>query len=545
VALIDNNEAITLAEFQAEYKQGKSKQALESADLNTLKTFLDEMIGRRLITSAAYEMGLDKDSTIVAKMEPFRIQTLLKELHSAEIMSHIIKESDFRDFYTNTAKEVLIRTIFFSLPRNAPSEKEKEVTERALDILKRIQVKEDYEKLAKEFSEDPETAPNGGRLGYVTWDRSDDPIKKKAWTMRKGQVSDLVRNNTGLHIIRVDDIREKERKPFEEAKKDIESQLRLERGSQIRDMSKGYWEKLMKTNKVKWHDEEIDTLLNYFKDPHQATAAVLYDTLSQVPTEKKSRILASYRNGEVTIQDLQNTLQRVSSRHQIDKKTIQLIIGDNILMVKMLLERAEQLGLDKEKETASRLQRSLEWYMREKFLREEIYGEIEPTDQDIQDFYEQTKNEKYVVDEQVNVREIMVRDEELSKEIGSWVKKGQDFATLAEKYTERRGYKKKKGELGFFREGNWGAVGRKAFDLKKGEIAGPFPLDDNKGYSIIQLLDRKPSRIKLLDEVRETVRNDYINQMKKEREEVWAGKRREKVRVQIFNDVLEKAFAKM
>lgn len=543
VALIDGNRTISLEELENEYKGGKKTEDLESIDMNVLKDHLDDLIGRELVTAAAYEMGLDKDSLIIARMKPFRNRTLMKKLHAIEIYNHVIPEKDIREYYANISKKVALRTIFLVLPRNAPQENEEAVTKRAKEILKKIRRGEKYEELAKTFSEDSTTASAGGFLGYVEWDRSEDLIKMKAWAMRKGQVSGLVRNNVGFHILKVDDIRQVERKPYQEAMPGIVSQLELERQQQLRKKSDDYIQKVFDMNGVKWNDEAIDSMLSCFKNVPSPTFPMLSDTLQSKPPEYMKTVLSTYHDGEVTIQQFFNHIQNISSRSGADARSVRLIIAQRIYMENMLVNRALQLGIDKQKKVAFQLTKTIELYMRDKFIKEEIYRDIEPTEEEILDFYESVKEEKYSEEEKVNIREIMVKDEKLAKEIILMAKKGQDFGLLAEKFTERRGYKKKKGELGYFRRGFWGAPGDKAFELRKGEIAGPITLENKSGFSIIKLLDRKPFRIKSFEEVKETVIKDMDKHIKQEREDEWVNNRRKKVQVIVYNDVLEKVFA--
>ena len=136
----------------------------------------------------------------------------------------------------------------------------------------------------------------------------------------------------------------------------------------------------------------------------------------------------------------------------------------------------------------------------------------------------------------------MLNDEALANNVADWARGGSDFTQLAREYTERPGYKEKDGILDYFRAGRWGAVGEKAFEMKVGEIAGPIPLDGNRGYSVIKLLDRKPPRIKAYEEVKSKVRSDLIIQIRKDREGTWLSQMREICGVYVFDKVLENAF---
>lgn len=71
---------------------------------------------------------------------------------------------------------------------------------------------QDFETLAKRFSQDPGSAQKGGDLG---WFRRGDMVpafSDAAYAMRPGQISPVVKTSFGYHIIRLDRIRGAERK---------------------------------------------------------------------------------------------------------------------------------------------------------------------------------------------------------------------------------------------------------------------------------------------------------------------------------------------
>jgi foldase protein PrsA len=85
-----------------------------------------------------------------------------------------------------------------------------------------------FEELAKEYSKDPGSAENGGSLGWVdnAGRQNFVPEFSKALdTLEKGKVSEPIKTEYGYHIIEVTD--KKEKKSFDEMKKEIEKELKL------------------------------------------------------------------------------------------------------------------------------------------------------------------------------------------------------------------------------------------------------------------------------------------------------------------------------
>ena len=85
-----------------------------------------------------------------------------------------------------------------------------------------------FEDLAGEFSEDPGSAQKGGDLGWVTTGEMVKPFEDALFSMDKGQISEIVETQFGLHLIKLDDIRTPEVASFEEKRGEFEQELKKE-----------------------------------------------------------------------------------------------------------------------------------------------------------------------------------------------------------------------------------------------------------------------------------------------------------------------------
>ena len=74
---------------------------------------------------------------------------------------------------------------------------------RADSVLRRARAGEDFAALAREFSEDPGSAENGGELGWVRRGMLAKEFERMAFRLRPGQISNLVYTSFGFHIIQV------------------------------------------------------------------------------------------------------------------------------------------------------------------------------------------------------------------------------------------------------------------------------------------------------------------------------------------------------
>ncbi len=94
-------------------------------------------------------------------------------------------------------------------------EPEVPLIKREADALKKIQDArkrivddgEDFATVAKEVSEDPGSAPNGGDLGCFSKGQMVPEFEKAAFSLEKGEVSQPIKTDFGYHIIQVYDIK--------------------------------------------------------------------------------------------------------------------------------------------------------------------------------------------------------------------------------------------------------------------------------------------------------------------------------------------------
>lgn len=142
-----------------------------------------------------------------------------------------------RDQY-RIPEQVKVSHILIKTPLPGPDGKvdEKGVTEaqhRAEDLLKQIKGGAKFEDVAKKYSEDPGSAKQGGSLGMIGRGRTVPEFEKAAFSLPKGQISDLVKSSYGFHIIRVDDKQEAHMKTLDEVKSDIEPLLKQQKAQQL------------------------------------------------------------------------------------------------------------------------------------------------------------------------------------------------------------------------------------------------------------------------------------------------------------------------
>jgi peptidyl-prolyl cis-trans isomerase D len=107
---------------------------------------------------------------------------------------------------------------------------ENAVKARAEEVLKLAKAPNaDFAALAKKYSEDESNASNGGDLDYFGRGRMVPEFENAAFSMKAGQISDLVKTAFGFHIIKVVDNKPESTRPLAEVKSEIEDQLKWQK----------------------------------------------------------------------------------------------------------------------------------------------------------------------------------------------------------------------------------------------------------------------------------------------------------------------------
>lgn len=140
-----------------------------------------------------------------------------------------VTDEEARQYYTQHLSDyrisdrVKVAHILFKTTGKNPAEIAA-IEKKAHDILNQIKAGADFGELAKKNSEDT-TAQNGGELGWLVRGQTVKEFEDTAFSMKAGQVSDLVKTVYGIHILKVEDKQTAHLQSFDEVKGSILAEL--------------------------------------------------------------------------------------------------------------------------------------------------------------------------------------------------------------------------------------------------------------------------------------------------------------------------------
>jgi peptidyl-prolyl cis-trans isomerase D len=125
-------------------------------------------------------------------------------------------------------KQVRVRDILIKAgPQDTPDQLEakKKKTE---EILEKAKKTKDFGSLAKQYSE-AENASKGGDLGWIQRGMLGEQIESILFAMKSGDLTGVLAARDGLHILKIEEVKEEKQKSFEEVKDQILQALKKEK----------------------------------------------------------------------------------------------------------------------------------------------------------------------------------------------------------------------------------------------------------------------------------------------------------------------------
>ncbi len=172
---------------------------------------------------------------------PRRVRARYIELTLDDLGQQIeIPEEELRAQYESNKKqyrqaaERKASHILIQVPDDAGDEAQREARQQAERLAERVREGGDFDALAKQYSDDPGSATDGGDLGYVGRGDMVGSFEEALFDLDEpGAIAGPVKTSFGYHVIKLEDVREPEPQPFEAVRDQIRDKLAKQRAERL------------------------------------------------------------------------------------------------------------------------------------------------------------------------------------------------------------------------------------------------------------------------------------------------------------------------
>ncbi|MDB5033530.1 MAG: surA [Chlorobi bacterium] len=412
--------------------------------------------------------------------------------------------------------------------------------------LERIRKGEDFDKVAREISDDKTTIENGGdyqayytrSLGFHGKNgRLEPEIEAALFNLKDGEVSDIIKTDYGYHIIK----RLESRRPTFEEEKDAIRQFY--RGRLISDDRAQYIRGVIEKHGMRINDDVLAKMLSILNRNATAAEGAWANGISD---EMRGMTLYSFGGADHTVGSWIDTVKvRPELRAlALNPASIRKSIYDLHEREALTLEAK---GLETEYPEFATVMKNLRDGVLVGAIENDVLGKkfSQGSDEARGKAYFQANRSRYTTPPKLELTEIFVYGRDEADQLYEDARKGTTpFESLAAQNTQRPDYRG--------RNGRWSLATAQEADLvrevlqrkpspKSGEILKPFEFQG--GYSVVRVERVEPARQMTYDEAKSMVQKEYLGEYQKQIQKEWLDALRLRYRVDINETALRSLFA--
>ncbi len=258
--------------LEEKYKTTKEEDEQVEKQISSLKTNYSDEDTLKNVLRQYFGVTTLEELEEMLRLEYKRNQAV------KDFISDNLKDNEIEKYYKeNIYGEVKASHILImpSVSNNATEDERKKAEDEALktakEVIKKLNDGEDFDKLAKKYSNETATAKNGGDLGYIELDEMVDEFSDAVKKLKIDEYTkEPVKTKYGYHIILKTG--EKDKPKLKDKKEDIKERLTAQKLDEDVTL---YYQTLInirKENNIKWNDTVLEKKYNNLMDELIETA---------------------------------------------------------------------------------------------------------------------------------------------------------------------------------------------------------------------------------------------------------------------------------
>jgi len=499
--------AITEPDFVKRYEDFRRRTGGGVNDnAETRRQILNNIVDEELLIAAAEKRGYAEDRDGKRERERLEVQELLDAFNRRFIAHRVrVSETELQQLFVNLNTRIKARHLYAPTPAQADS------------LYAALQNGASFAALAKRCFNDPVLRDSGGELGYFTVDEMEPAFEEAAYALKVGQTSQPVRTLDGYSIIRVE---ARVTKPLLTENEYAQHRDKLEgywRTRKVRAATQAYVDSLRRALELTFNAPVLEKLLARLND--KARPLIEPVNFLNGDSEFGRQELLRSQLGVWNVAAFQERLRLTSApQHKWirNRETLEDFIG-GLVARDFILTQARAAKLDRTPPYQKQVAENFDLYLLER-MEENLRSELQIPEDSLRSYFAKNAR-RFEAPGEVNLREIVLRDQTQAERVAAKLKQGAAFVALAKKYSTRRWSAERGGELGYLKPEDFGQWADKVFSMPIGERVGPVQMDSM--YVFLECIGKRPARPRSFEEARpdveEALRTMYWDDVRRRR----------------------------
>lgn len=489
------DDRIFAGELKAEFVRRHGGHAKFLGGESEIRSFLEQVIDRRLLLQEAYRLGIAEQADIRQATQVFAEQKAVEKLVRDETEAKARpNEAEIEQAWkTKTTTLYQVRQIV--------------VTERAAaeEIARQLAGGADFESLARERSIG-RSRVMGGMIPSVGWGLASPEWEAAVFGLAPGEASPPFRSPDGWEIVLMVEKRTVDPPDYAKARTKIAGILGQR---MLEERRKSFSDAL-------WAEHHA------VRSP---TVELAPATLAALLTSAPQTALASWDGGELTLEAFAKDLDlRAIGALPAEKagdelaRLLRETVNDALVRREVVARRTVE-----QPEVASAVRSFRENLMEGALYADYLLRGVASTDEEVRAWYDAHRAE-WVTAERRQIAHLVTATPEESAALRGQLEVGVDFSTLVESSSTDVQTRSNGGDLGWVTKRDTPPGFEPVLELAAGEISQP--LQSKFGWHLVKVVAIEPERPRPFEEVREELREQLLERKKTERRREWVAQLR-------------------
>lgn len=294
-------------------------------------------------------------------MEPEKVKLAYLDLSLEKLEKEVnVTDKELHNYYDNhgdnysVAEQRSIKQILFPVAKDAPAEERARVEAKAKEVEAFLKSGKTFADVREKYSDETDVKMEISEYGFIAKTILEPAIDEVAFSLKKGEFSEPIRTDNGLHIIKVDDIKGGQESSFEEVREQIEKDYRREEAEKL------YFDKADQLATLAYeHPDTLETAADALELQVQTSGFISRTPSNDVPALLKDPKILSAAFSEEVLQNGNNSdvielgndrvvVLRVMEHKPAEKRPLEAVRDQIVDRLRLEKGRARTAAIGKE-----------------------------------------------------------------------------------------------------------------------------------------------------------------------------------------------------